>query len=95
VGYQPIEGYGIIGDLHTVALVSKVGSIDFISFPRFDSPTLCALLDDEHGARFSFRPFLEDATSRSFASSDRPDPRFTGTVRAITENLVDDSLVYR
>ena len=39
VGYQPIEDYGIIGDLHTVALVGKDGSIDFLSFPHFDSPT--------------------------------------------------------
>ena len=32
--YQPIEDYGIIGDLHTVALVGKNGSIDFLSFPH-------------------------------------------------------------
>ena len=52
--YQPIEDYGIIGDLHTVALVGKNGSIDFMSFPRFDSPTIfAALLDDQHGGRFS------------------------------------------
>jgi hypothetical protein len=38
--YQPIEDYGIIGDLHTVALVGRNGSIDFLSFPHFDSPTL-------------------------------------------------------
>ena len=31
--YQPIEDYGIIGDLHTVALVGKDGSIDFLSYP--------------------------------------------------------------
>jgi len=33
--YEPIENYGIIGDLHTVALVSIKGSIDFMSFTRF------------------------------------------------------------
>ena len=27
-GYQPIENYGIIGDLHTTALVGMDGSID-------------------------------------------------------------------
>ena len=66
MGYQPIEDYGIIGDLHTVALVGKNGSIDFLSFPKFDSPTIfCALLDDERGGRFSIRPrFDEDLTRK-------------------------------
>jgi len=59
-GYQPIEDYGIIGDLHTVALVGKDGSIDFLSFPKYDSPTVfCALLDKEKGGRFSICPCIE------------------------------------
>jgi len=63
--YQPIEDYGIIGDLHTVALVGKNGSIDFMSFPTFDSPTVfCALLDDERGGRFSIRPTLDGGTHK-------------------------------
>jgi GH15 family glucan-1,4-alpha-glucosidase len=58
--YQPIENYGIIGDLHTVALVGMDGSIDFMSFPQFDSPTIfAALLDSEKGGRFSIAPCLE------------------------------------
>src|SRR5574341_2661406 len=61
VGYQPIEDYGIIGDLHTVALVGKDGSIDFLSFPRFDSPTVfCALLDDARGGRFRIHPCIDE-----------------------------------
>ena len=40
--YQPIEDYGLIGDMHTVALVGKDGSIDFMSFPSFDSATIFA-----------------------------------------------------
>ena len=31
-GYQPIENYGVIGDLYTVALVGMDGSIDFLPF---------------------------------------------------------------
>jgi len=35
VAYQPIESYGVIGDLHTVALVGMDASIDFMCAPRF------------------------------------------------------------
>lgn len=35
MSYQPIENYGVIGDLHTVALVGVDGSIDFMCAPRF------------------------------------------------------------
>jgi len=45
---QPIENYGVIGDLCTVALVGLDGSVDFMCFPELDSPTLfAALLDGE------------------------------------------------
>ncbi|WP_158827599.1 glycoside hydrolase family 15 protein [Mucilaginibacter lacusdianchii] len=55
--YEPIENYGIIGDLKTVALVSLNGSIDFMSFPRFDSPTVFAsMLDANKGGYFSIEP---------------------------------------
>jgi GH15 family glucan-1,4-alpha-glucosidase len=50
MAYQPIENYGVIGDLNTVALVGLNGSIDFMSFPDFDSPSIfAALLDHENG----------------------------------------------
>ncbi|HEV2320285.1 MAG TPA: glycoside hydrolase family 15 protein [Verrucomicrobiae bacterium] len=55
--YQPIENYGIIGDLTTTALVSLGGSIDFMCFPRFDSPTIfAALLDCKRGGHFRIAP---------------------------------------
>ncbi|QJD97911.1 glycoside hydrolase family 15 protein [Mucilaginibacter robiniae] len=55
--YLPIEDYGIVGDLNTVALIGLTGSIDFMCFPDFDSPTLfAALLDNEKGGRFQLHP---------------------------------------
>jgi GH15 family glucan-1,4-alpha-glucosidase len=55
--YQPIENYGVVGDLNTVALVGRNGSIDFLCFPNFDSPSVfAALLDKEKGGRFKIEP---------------------------------------
>lgn len=46
--------------MHTVALVGMDASIDFMCFPRFDSPTIfAALLDDRSGGRFQLAPVLE------------------------------------
>lgn len=65
MAYQPIENYGIVGDLHTVALVGMNGSIDFMCFPRFDSPTIfAALLDDNKGGRFWIAPTLNAVRHR-------------------------------
>ena len=57
--YAPIADYGLIGNLHTTALVSKQGSIDFFCFPRFDSPSIFAkLLDHQQGGSFCVTPKL-------------------------------------
>jgi len=57
MSYQPIENYGIIGDLNTIALVGLNGSIDFMCFPNFDSPSIfAALLDDQKGGSFEISP---------------------------------------
>ena len=61
MGYQPIENYGVIGDLNTVALVGLNGSIDFMCFPDLDSPSVfAALLDKDKGGYFSVHPVLKD-----------------------------------
>jgi GH15 family glucan-1,4-alpha-glucosidase len=60
LSYQPIENYGIIGDLHTAALVGLNGSIDFMCFPEFNSPSIfAALLDDKKGGCFSISPVFK------------------------------------
>ncbi len=65
MGYQPIEDYGIIGDMHSVALVGTDGSIDWLCFPHFDSPSVfAAILDDEKGGRFKIAPAPDGVTRR-------------------------------
>ena len=65
MSYHPIEDYGLIGDLQTAALVSISGSIDFMCFPQFDSPTIfAALLDDKRGGRFAIAPAAGEFSRR-------------------------------
>src|SRR5438132_4073839 len=53
MSYQPIENYGIIGNMRTVALVGMNGSIDWYCYPHFDSPSVFgAILDDKNGGCF-------------------------------------------
>jgi GH15 family glucan-1,4-alpha-glucosidase len=69
--YQPIEHYGIVGDLHTVALVGMDGSVDFMCFPEFVSPTIfAALLDHERGGRFQLAPVFDDAQRKQLYMPD-------------------------
>lgn len=59
MAFQPIENYGVIGNMQSIALVGMNGSIDFLCYPNFDSPTVfAALLDDQNGGRFEIRPQL-------------------------------------
>ena len=64
-GYLPIEDYGIIGNMKTVALVSLDASIDFMCFPDFDAPTLFAsLLDEKNGGSFKIIPKLDNCKTK-------------------------------
>jgi GH15 family glucan-1,4-alpha-glucosidase len=63
--FQPIENYGVIGNMKSIALVGMNGSIDFLCYPDFDSPTVFAsLLDEKRGGRFQIEPQLADARVR-------------------------------
>lgn len=57
VRYPPIEDHGIIGDMHSVALVATDGTINWCCLPHFDSPSLfAAILDADGGGHFRIGP---------------------------------------
>src|ERR1700726_4173982 len=59
MSFEPIENYGVIGNMRSIALVGVNGSIDFLCYPNFDSSTVfAALLDDERGGSFQIQPQL-------------------------------------
>ncbi len=64
-----IEDYALLGDLHSAALVSTAGSVDWLCLPRFDSPAVfAALLHDEQAGHWTLRPAAaNNCTARRYA----------------------------
>ncbi len=59
MAYQPIENYGIIGNMRTAALVRMNESIDWFCYPNFDSPSVFgAIPDEQRGGRFEIAPAM-------------------------------------
>ena len=69
MGYQPIESYGIVGNLRTTALIGMNGSVDWFCYPRFDSPSVFGcILDHAKGGHFRIGPApgAEHVTTKQF-----------------------------
>ena len=71
MAYKPISSYGIVGDLHSAALVGDDGSVDWLCLPRFDSPSVFgAILDQQRGGAFRIAPISEPAACRQIYQPD-------------------------
>jgi len=66
-----IDDYALLSDLHTAALVSTAGSIDWLCLPRFDSPAaFAALLDHDQAGHWTLAPAAGGTcTTRRYAGN--------------------------
>ena len=62
-----IQDYAIIGNGRSAALISNRGSIDWLCWPRFDSPSIFgAIVDPKIGGLWSIRPAEDSEATRSY-----------------------------
>jgi GH15 family glucan-1,4-alpha-glucosidase len=62
---QRIEDYGLVGDLHSAALIGRDGSVDWLCLPRFDSDSVFArILGDDSNGRWQIAPQAEITGTR-------------------------------
>ena len=74
-GYPDIGDYAIIGDCRSAAPISRAGSIDWLCWPRIDSPSLFgAMLDLEKGGRFAICPTGEFSAPRRYIGDTNASP---------------------
>ncbi len=60
--YLPIAEHGLVGDLHSVALVGTNGTVDWFCCPAFDSPSVFgSLLDASQGGFFALEAAIPAA----------------------------------
>jgi GH15 family glucan-1,4-alpha-glucosidase len=85
LNYNPIEDYGVIGNMRSAALVGMNGSIDWFCFPHFDSPSIFAkILDHRIGGYFCICPTIGFKTKQFY---------WPDTNVLITRFLTDEGIV--
>jgi GH15 family glucan-1,4-alpha-glucosidase len=62
----PIAAHALLSDCHSAALVTVDGSVDWLCFPRFDSPSVFARLLDDTAGHWSIRPAGDYSASRRY-----------------------------
>jgi GH15 family glucan-1,4-alpha-glucosidase len=62
----PIADHALLSDCHSAAIVDRSGSVEWLCFPRFDSPSVFARLLDDQGGHWSIRPVGAAEVSRRY-----------------------------
>src|SRR4051812_29025734 len=62
----PIAAHALLSDCHSAALTTLDGSVDWLCFPRFDSPSVFGRLLDDTAGHWSIRPAGEHTSTRRY-----------------------------
>ncbi len=63
---RPIADYALLSDSRSAALVGSGGSVDWLCFPRFDSPAVFGRLLGEQAGHWSIRPAADFSSTRRY-----------------------------
>ena len=86
-----IRDYALIGDCRSAALIGRNGSLDWLCWPKFDSPAIFAgLLDSEQGGHWGIAPVSPYRSSRRYVGQTNVlETTFeTGDSRAVLTDLM-------
>jgi alpha,alpha-trehalase len=65
--YKSISDYAAIGNLRTIALIDRTGSIDWCCYPELDDDSVfAAILDKEIGGHFRIQPENAEAKNQEY-----------------------------
>src|SRR5262245_14884788 len=62
----PIAAHALLSNCHSAALVTAAGSVDWLCFPRFDSPSVFGRLLDDDAGHWSIRPAGDHTVTRRY-----------------------------
>ena len=61
-----IADHALLSDCHSAALVTTGGSVDWLCFPRFDSPGVLGRLLDDDAGHWSITPAAQFESTRRY-----------------------------
>jgi GH15 family glucan-1,4-alpha-glucosidase len=67
VSRTPVAEHAVLSDCHSLALVDRAGSVEWLVFPRFDSPSVFGRLLDDRAGHFALRAAGATGTERRYA----------------------------